>query len=598
MAADPIIYCLEHLTDYDQFERLCTDVMAGIGYPTIEPLGGRSDQGRDALHISRTDSKATLFAYSVRDDWQRKLEQDCDRIQEKGHECQELMFVCTSTLTASEKDKAKARVHSKYGWVLHIYDLERLRVLLCGEQRHLVPQHPQIFSPPFFRVRGGLSTAFGRDTIVIDHVHTDRALALWLSRRLQLCGYATWCQGSAPLGGESPDETIRELIENRAARYLPLLSRAALDSPDLLNRCAAATRFEAITIPCDVSSYDRNRLGSKLGAVAAADFTTNWTSGLKALLSSLEAGAVKKVRGTTRGAEIALRACVPEPVTSPEPEVLYSNVFPVVQSPLSVLVFEGQQPRPDVIQAARSVWPFVALGEGRFAAFYPPPVDLRAWRLGRWSERLLSAYPRIEGRRTRDVVTELVRRSMELACYRAGLVWCSHRQVLYFPSLGQPGRSVRFTNLQGEITHVNVAGVRTWGYGDGAQKYHYQLSPDFRVGLDESGQAWATLRIYVRVTRADGEPFNGKAINSRRKKVTKSWWNQHWLARTLGVVQAIASEGKIVVGPPGKEVVVGTTPLSWDAPVSIDEDAVRRIGDFQEEMAATRYAEESEVLDG
>ena len=39
MAADPIIYCLENLTDYDQFERLCHDLMAASGYRTIEPLG-------------------------------------------------------------------------------------------------------------------------------------------------------------------------------------------------------------------------------------------------------------------------------------------------------------------------------------------------------------------------------------------------------------------------------------------------------------------------------------------------------------------------------------------------------------------------------
>ena len=53
MSADPIIYCLEQLTDYRQFERLCSDIMAGSGYANIEPLGGSNDRGRDALHVSR-----------------------------------------------------------------------------------------------------------------------------------------------------------------------------------------------------------------------------------------------------------------------------------------------------------------------------------------------------------------------------------------------------------------------------------------------------------------------------------------------------------------------------------------------------------------
>jgi hypothetical protein len=31
MAADSIIYCLEHITDYDQFERVCHDLMVAEG---------------------------------------------------------------------------------------------------------------------------------------------------------------------------------------------------------------------------------------------------------------------------------------------------------------------------------------------------------------------------------------------------------------------------------------------------------------------------------------------------------------------------------------------------------------------------------------
>jgi hypothetical protein len=69
MAADPIVYCLEQLTDYDQFERLCHDLMALDGYRGIEPLGGSKDKGRDAIHVAAsTNGAVTVFAYSVRED--------------------------------------------------------------------------------------------------------------------------------------------------------------------------------------------------------------------------------------------------------------------------------------------------------------------------------------------------------------------------------------------------------------------------------------------------------------------------------------------------------------------------------------------------
>lgn len=88
MAADPIIYCLEHLTDYDQFERLCHDLMASEGWANIEPLGGMKDKGRDAVHVSRLDpDDVTIFAYSVREDWWKKLAEDAEKIQKHGHRC-------------------------------------------------------------------------------------------------------------------------------------------------------------------------------------------------------------------------------------------------------------------------------------------------------------------------------------------------------------------------------------------------------------------------------------------------------------------------------------------------------------------------------
>lgn len=66
MAADPLIYCLEQLTDYDQFERLCHDLMSQDGHRNIEPLGGSKDKGRDAIHVDASNGTVTIFACSVR----------------------------------------------------------------------------------------------------------------------------------------------------------------------------------------------------------------------------------------------------------------------------------------------------------------------------------------------------------------------------------------------------------------------------------------------------------------------------------------------------------------------------------------------------
>ena len=105
MSADPLIYCLERLTDYAQFERLCHDLVAPE-YPKMEPLGGFTDMGRDAIHFDRATGISTVFAYSVRDDWRKKLEEDAKKVRKHGHACDRLVFLSTANFSAGERDRA------------------------------------------------------------------------------------------------------------------------------------------------------------------------------------------------------------------------------------------------------------------------------------------------------------------------------------------------------------------------------------------------------------------------------------------------------------------------------------------------------------
>ena len=149
MSADAIVYCLQALTDYAQFERLATDLMAGSGYPGIEPMGGTGDGGRDALHVHRDDGTVTVFAYSARVDWDVKLREDCRRIAAGGHGADRVGFVSTRAMPVARRDALRREVRDAYGWEVELYDVERIRMLLVGPLRHLVARHPSIFVPWF-----------------------------------------------------------------------------------------------------------------------------------------------------------------------------------------------------------------------------------------------------------------------------------------------------------------------------------------------------------------------------------------------------------------------------------------------------------------
>ena len=103
MSADPILYCLERLTDYRQLERLASDIMVGVGYENLEPIGGTGDGGRDALHINRVDGRITVFAYSARSDWETKLAADLERIRELDEQPDEVVFVSTREIGAQAR---------------------------------------------------------------------------------------------------------------------------------------------------------------------------------------------------------------------------------------------------------------------------------------------------------------------------------------------------------------------------------------------------------------------------------------------------------------------------------------------------------------
>ena len=127
MSADPIVYCLERLTDYAQFERLATDVMAGTDFAGIEPLGGTGDGGRDALHVHREGGTVRAFAYSVRSDWEAKLREDCRRIAAGKHQVDVVVFVSTRTMTVQKRENLRAEIREAHGWDTEFYDIERLR---------------------------------------------------------------------------------------------------------------------------------------------------------------------------------------------------------------------------------------------------------------------------------------------------------------------------------------------------------------------------------------------------------------------------------------------------------------------------------------
>ena len=594
MSADPILYCLETITDYSQFERLASDLMAGTEFPGIEPLGGTGDGGRDALHIHRDNGITTVFAYSVRTDWDSKLRADCKRIAETCSHVDVVVFVSTQVIGAQPKDKLRLEIGQSYGWSIEFYDVERIRVLLIGPLKGLVSKHPSIFVSPWFERRGGeLITNEQRDLILIDHITADHAFASWLFKKLCAAGYLVWCYGLAPLAGENADASVRTLMQRRAARYLPVLSELSVVEPNLRGRMSIAANEENRTLPCWVTDLSDFRFDTRLESISPARFDLSWPTALAIVESQLESGGITKPLDVETGRRIALSAYTRESLLIGKSERVYSNVF-AVKVPVAVYAYELENEDGVIDKVLAETWAHVRRGSFLFSFLEAP--DGLPLKSGRPHQYAWRHYEKHLGVRSQDLIKMLVKRSLFVACYRAGFKWCEDRHTFYLEE--EERRRHGYQHVDEVYTHVSFTGERSWGIGEGRSKYRYQLGPVFRVSFDDEGVVWVMLRLYVRVTDQDGKPLDVRLIPSRRKRVTRNWWNRQWLQRTVGMMQFIAGEGaditgEIVIGSGKQAVTVNVSPLSWECPVSIDVEALDRVGHFQAELAAVRETEDT-----
>lgn len=597
MAADPVTTCLQEATDYPQFERLCSDIMVFEDYPALEPLGGFKDSGRDAVHVARGNNRTSIFAYSVREDWGKKLDEDAKKIHRHGHTCDELVFVCTAPFTAGERDKAIRAVKKAYGWDLQLYGLERLGVLLRTKCRSLIAQHPAIFTPAFFPpIIAGIDPAV-QDFVFVDYVEADEVLAVWLSRRLLAAGYRAWCRKLSLLAGERAFEAMEGVIRNHSCRVVSILSEASLRNPDAQARRGVAIgmkhRGPAFFLPVAAQKIDRGRLDYQLRDLTFVRFDASWAEGLGQLINALEAADCP--RPLANGATVATQTAFLSGVTLSKPEPLYSNCFPVARVPEVIHAFKSKKPIDYQIRRTLAHrWAFRGVNDNRQASFHQPPADIaEEFGITASGGALWGSVREVEGIESRYLAIELIKKSLVVKCAERGLVRQGDETLLGFPSGLIKNERLPFTKPDGSGTFVFVVGERSVRRRAGPVTYRYHLAPVFGVRGDLGEHFTVLLRVRVNITDAAGNALPARTMASRRRTLFKGWYNHEWFARTLAIAYFLAEGGEyIAIGSePAEQILVKASPLTWESPVSIDEAALEPV---DEDDLVPGYPEDDE----
>lgn len=575
MGANATIYCLRELTDYVEFERLCNDLLVLEGYGDIEPLGGFKDKGRDAINFNKSSGITTIFAYSVRENWRVKLEEDAFKIKSHNHQCDELCFVTTEHFSIYERDQAIEYIRATFGWTLTLIGLEWLRLRLDVKYPRIKEIHPQIFPPEFLKIPVLFNQ--GKSCLFINYVKEDEVFAGWLTQRLTAEGYQVWISRDKLIGGEDVEKHIDDAIKQESCRFLAILSSNSISNTEsfrqrIIGQTVATEQKIDFIIPLmleDIRVQDRY-----LSKLTSIEFSSSWAKGLKNLLQKLEESKCPKP--LYNGKQLINQGLEGNNVITHSPEEIYSNCLKVISIPSVIRRYRLTQPimDSDVFELSKH-WAFRKVNENILLSFCDPTYEVRSkFKIMYDGGGMWSNLDYINGIYVPNLVSELIRKSLYIKCIQLGLKFCSISGLYYFDSGLVLGDRLKFTRPDGQKTYVSALGNRKYKKLD---EYTYYLSPDFSTSRSLFDDYTVILNIKIRFANTKGI-ITGKKVNYRRKHLTKDWWNREWFNRIMAVLQFL-SEGapEIKIGNSSDQtLIVCATPIKFLSSISIDEKSIEK----------------------
>lgn len=416
-----------------------------------------------------------------------------------------------------------------------------------------------------------------RDHLFISYAWEDQHFARWLALRLTAEGYKVWFDQLKLLGGESWPRDIDIAIKTRTFRMIGLLSRSSITKPNPVKERTLALNIakqpgrSGFLIPLNVDGLPPLELDWLTSDITFISFHSSWAKGLTQLLKLLDREGCPK--GGSDGRAIASSVAVEANSKVERSEVLTSNACRFTQIPSHIKVFRVSPKLED--QSLRDVqrdWACYPVSPHRMLAFHAPSDTLG---LGIRAE-LAQAHPwrdekLIEGIESRNIVSRLLRGCIESRLSKLGFRWSGTAEAYAFP--GPLCQDVRLVLPDDSKTTVQQSGERTFfRVGQPKTRYRYRLATKLTIQEGFFCEFSVIWRLRFDFTDTKDIPLAPTQRLSRRKHLSRSWFNRHWLIRHLAAMQVCSGhDGLVRVGPPGDEVVLDCNPISFTVNSGIDE---------------------------
>lgn len=397
--------------------------------------------------------------------------------------------------------------------------------------------------------------------LFISYAVEDTALARWLARKLAARGHPVWFDQMKLLGGEQWPQTIDEAIKHRTFRMLALISEHSLRKQKptgertLAQRIAEQRKIPDFLIPLKVDGSELDWLTTTVSYIS---FTRGWADGWRALLKKLD--SISAPRSLENAVPLAASSFPRgEDLVNDTGEQLLTNVIKVKAFPNILRVFRvaGSLDSKDW-EKLQKTWAFYEISQDALVALIPPAAEF-ADRIKATPEQLLwTECEFFRSVRARDIAANLIMKALSRRLTKSGCLEHPNpklRETFFLPETFVQGGKLSFTGFRGKKTWLLIRGRVTFRRAAGVREvnfHHFAFRLRLARGLGKGFHVQLTPTLVFFDEK--GTPILDKSVGSRRRRMTKMWYNDKWLTRLMAAEQLLtglppASEEDLVLEP-------------------------------------------------
>lgn len=384
--------------------------------------------------------------------------------------------------------------------------------------------------------------------LFISYAVENAGLAQWIARKLAARGHAVWFDQMKLLGGEQWPQTIDEAIKNRTFRMLALISEHSLRKQKptgertLAQRIAEQRKIPDFLIPLKVDGSELDWLTTTVSYIS---FTRGWADGWRALLKKLD--SISAPSSLANAAPLAASSFPRgEDLVNDTGEKLLTNVVRVKSFPHILQVFRvARSVDSEDWKMLEQTWAFYEIAKDALVALIPPPSEF-ADRIKPTPEQLLWAEVELfRSVRARDIAASLIMKALARRLTKAGCLVHPNpklKETFFLPETFVEGGKLSFPGFRGRKTWLLIRGRVTFRRAGGVRElnyHHFAFRLRLARGLDRA--------FYVQLTPTlvffdeKGNAIVDKSVGSRRRRMTKMWYNAKWLNRVMAAEYVLTS---------------------------------------------------------